>query len=143
MAFDEIKHYLSTSPVLQAPKGGVPFKLYVVAEDRVIGAVLTQEIEGKEYVITYVSRRLLDTEPRYTFIEKLCLSLYHACTKLRHYLLPNTFIVACQTDIIKYMLHKPILSGRVSKWVYALIEYDLHCEPLKSMKGPTLLWNIG
>jgi hypothetical protein len=33
------------------------------------------------------------------------------------------------------MLHKPILSGRVGKWAYALVEYDLHCEPLSSMKG--------
>jgi ribonuclease HI len=33
------------------------------------------------------------------------------------------------------MLHKPILSGRVGKWAYALVEYDLHCEPLNSMKG--------
>ena len=32
------------------------------------------------------------------------------------------------------MLQKPILSGRIGKWVYALIEYDLACEPLKSMK---------
>jgi hypothetical protein len=33
------------------------------------------------------------------------------------------------------MLHKPILTGRVGKWAYALVEYDLHCEPLNSMKG--------
>ena len=33
------------------------------------------------------------------------------------------------------MLQKPILSGRIGKWEYALIEYDLACEPLKSMKG--------
>jgi hypothetical protein len=33
------------------------------------------------------------------------------------------------------MLHKPILSGRVGKWAYALVECDLHCEPLSSMKG--------
>jgi hypothetical protein len=33
------------------------------------------------------------------------------------------------------MLHKPILSGRVGKWAYDLVEYDLHCEPLSSMKG--------
>ena len=51
-------------------------------EDKVIGAVLTQETEGKEYVGTYIGRRLIDAEIRYTFIEKLCLSLYHACTKL-------------------------------------------------------------
>ena len=73
--------------MLNAPRRGVPFRLYVAAEDKVIGAVLTQETEGKEYIITYLSRRLIDAETRYTFIEKLCLSLYYACTKLRHYLL--------------------------------------------------------
>jgi len=35
--------------------------------------------------------------------------------------------------MMKYMLHKPILSGRIGKWAYALIEYDSVCEPLKSM----------
>ena len=33
------------------------------------------------------------------------------------------------------MLRRPILSGRIGKWVYALIEYDLAYESLKSMKG--------
>ena len=85
-AFEKIKKYLSSPPILKAPKRGIPFRLYVAAEDKVIGAVLTQETEGKEYVITYVGRWLIDAETRYTFIEKLCLSLYYACTKLRHYL---------------------------------------------------------
>jgi ribonuclease HI len=33
------------------------------------------------------------------------------------------------------MLHRTILSGRIGKWAYALIEYDPICEPLKAMKG--------
>ena len=69
--------------MLKAPKHRVPFRLYISVEDSVIGVVLTQENEGKEYVITYISRRLLEAETRYTFIERLCLSLYYACTKLR------------------------------------------------------------
>ena len=120
-AFEKIKIYLSSPPVLKAPRRGVPFRLYVATEDKVIGAVLTQETEGKEYIITYLSRRLIDAETRYTFIEKLCLSLY---TKLRHYLLSSTCIVVCQTDVIKHMLQKLILSGRIGKWAYALVEYD-------------------
>jgi hypothetical protein len=44
----------------------------------------------------------------------------------------------CQTDVIKYMLQKPILSGRVRKWAYALIEYDLSYESLSSMKGQVI-----
>ena len=102
-AFEKIKKYLSSPPVLKAPKRGIPFRLYVAAEDKVIGAILTQETEGNKYVITYVGRRLIDAETRYTFIEKLCLSLYYVCTKLRHYLLSSTCIVTCQADVIKHM----------------------------------------
>jgi hypothetical protein len=43
--------------------------------------------------------------------------------------------VACQYDVIKHMLLEPILSGRVAKWAYVLVEYDLAYEPLRSMKG--------
>nr|CAE04993.2 OSJNBb0093G06.1 [Oryza sativa Japonica Group] len=109
-AFEELKRYLSTQPVVRAPKAGKPFRLYIASEDKVIGAVLTQEEDGKEYIITYLSRRLLDAETR-------------SC------------IVACQADVIKHMLQRPILSVRIGKWAYALIEYDLAYEPLKSMKG--------
>ena len=65
-------------------------------------------------------------------------SLLYAYTKLRHYLLSSTYIVVCQTDVIKHMLQKPILSGRIGKWAYALVEYDLACEPVKSMGGQTV-----
>jgi hypothetical protein len=51
--------------------------------------------------------------------------LYYACTKLRHYLLSSTCIVARQHDVIKHMLHQPILSGILGKWAYGLVEYDL------------------
>jgi hypothetical protein len=48
--FDEIKSYLTSPLVLHAPKSGVPFRLHIAAEPSVIGAVLTQETDGKEYV---------------------------------------------------------------------------------------------
>jgi hypothetical protein len=121
--------------VLKVPHVGVPFRLYITADDKVIGAILTQETEGKEHVVTYLSRRLVDAETRYTFIEKLCLCLFYACTKCRCYLLSSHCIVSSQTDVIKYILQNPIMSGRIGKWAYALIEYDLAYEPLKSMKG--------
>jgi hypothetical protein len=138
-AFDKIKEYLSTPPVLRAPRRGVYFKLYITAEEKIISVVLTQEDSDKEYVISYIGRCLLDPETRYAHIEKLCLSLHYACSKLRHYLLSCTCVVACQADVIKHMLHRPILYGRIGKWAYALIEYDLSFEPLKTLKVKFLL----
>jgi ribonuclease HI len=109
--------------------------LYIAVEDKVIGAVLTQVTGGKEHVVTYLSQRLVDAETRYAFIEKLCLCLFYVCTKCRCYLLSSHCTIASQTDVIKYMLQNLIMSGRIGKWAYALIEYDLVYEPLKSMKG--------
>jgi hypothetical protein len=109
-------------PMLRAPKAMNPFKMYIVVQEWVIGAVLLQEKDGKEFSVAYVSRRLLGAETRYIFVEKLCLSLYYVCSKFRHYILSRSCIVACQYDVIKHMLLKLILSGRISKWAYALVE---------------------
>jgi hypothetical protein len=76
---------------------------------------------------------------RYQFIEELCFSLYYACTKLRHYLLSSTCIVKCETDVIKHMLHRPILGARLGKWAYGLVEYNLVYESLKLLKAKLLL----
>jgi hypothetical protein len=122
-------------PVLRAPKAGNPFKMYIATQEWVIEAVLLQEEDGKEFLVAYVSRHLLDAETRYVFMEKLCLSSYYACSKFWHYILSSSYVVGCQYDVIKHMLLKPILSGRIGKWAYALVEYDLAYEPLRSMKG--------
>jgi hypothetical protein len=109
--------------------------MYIAAQEQVIGAVLLQEDDGQEFPVAYVSRHLLDAKTRYVLVKKLCLSLYYACSKFRHYILSSSYIVACQHDVIKHMLLKPILSGRIGKWAYVLVEYDLAYEPLRSMKG--------
>jgi hypothetical protein len=80
--FDDIKKYLSSPPVMKAPMVGILFRLYIIVEDAVIRAVLTQVTEGKEYIITYLRWCIIDAETRYSFIKKLCLSLFYACSKL-------------------------------------------------------------
>jgi hypothetical protein len=50
--------------VLKAPKIGIPFRLYIATEGKVIGVVLTQMVEGNEHVVTYLSWRLVDAETR-------------------------------------------------------------------------------
>jgi hypothetical protein len=109
--------------------------MYIAVQESVIGDILLQEEDGKEFSVAYMSRCLLDAETRYVFVEKLCLSLYYVCSKFRHYILSSSCIVDCQYDVIKHMLLTPILSGRIGKWAYALVEYDLAYEPFRSMKG--------
>jgi hypothetical protein len=133
--FEDIKRYLSSPPVMKALIARILFWLYIAAEDVVIQVVLTQVTEGKQHIITYLSRCIINTKTRYSFTKKLCLSLFYACSKLWHYLVSSTCVIACQANVIKHMLQQPILSGRIVKLAYALIEYDLAYEPLKSIRG--------
>ena len=105
--------------MLMPPQKGVPFKLYISADEKSIRSVLIQEFEGKERAIFYLSRGLLDAETRYTSMEKLYLCLYISCTKLRHYLLSNECTVVCKADVMRYMLSAPVLKRRTGKWILA------------------------
>jgi hypothetical protein len=67
-AFDRIKEYLVKPPLLRAPAAGGTFILYVSA----------QQDDGKESIVAYASKRLLDAETRHAYVEKLCLPLYYA-----------------------------------------------------------------
>ena len=126
---------MSSPPVLIPPQKGVPYKLYLSTDEKTIGSVLIREIEGKERAIFYLSRRLLDAETRYTRVEKLCLSLYFSCTRLRHYLLSNECTVVCKADVVRYMLTAPVLKRRIGKWILDLTEFDLRYESTKVVKG--------
>nr|ABB47141.1 retrotransposon protein, putative, unclassified [Oryza sativa Japonica Group] len=63
-AFDSIKEYLSSPPVSIPPQKGMAFRLYLSAGEKSIGSVLIRELEEKERVVFYLSRRLLDAETR-------------------------------------------------------------------------------
>nr|QBA09453.1 ty3-gypsy sub-class retrotransposonable element polyprotein [Oryza sativa Japonica Group] len=76
-ALDNIKEYLSSPPVLIPPQKGIPFRLYLSAGDKSIGSVLIQELEGKERVVFYLSRRLLDAETRTLISEFRLVTLKH------------------------------------------------------------------
>ncbi|KAK1603494.1 hypothetical protein QYE76_008177 [Lolium multiflorum] len=137
-AFDEIKRYLTTPPVLVPPQQDRPFYIYLSVADTSIASVVVQLYDGVERVVFYLSRRMLDAETRYPEVEKLCLCLFFTCTKLHHILLTAEIIVICKSDVVKHMLSAPVLKGRLGKWMLALSEFDLRYQPAKAVKGQAL-----
>jgi hypothetical protein len=102
--------------VLIPSRKGKPLKLYISATQESIGSLLAQDNEdGHEQAVFYLSRIMNPTECRYSIVEKLCLALYFFALKLRHYMLAYVVFIIAQTNVIKYMLSKPILSGRMCK----------------------------
>ncbi|CAL9019057.1 unnamed protein product [Prunus brigantina] len=122
------------------PKRGKPLRLYISASEGSIGCLLAQNNESeREQAVHYLSRTLNMAELNYSPIEKLCLALYFAATKLRHYMLPTVVQIISRTDLIKYMLTRPIKRGRIGKWTMALSEFTFqYIVAQKSVKGHAL-----
>jgi hypothetical protein len=137
-AFEEIKEYLARPPVLLPPQRDRSFYIYLSVGDISIASAVVQLYDSKEKVVFYLSRRMLDTETRYHEMEKLCRCLFFTCTKLRHILLFAEIIVICKSDIIKHMLLAPVLKGRLGKWMFTLLEFDIRYQPSKVVKGQAL-----
>jgi hypothetical protein len=124
-AFEEIKEYLSKPPVLVPPQQDKLFYVYLSVGDTSIALLVIQVHDGKERVVFYLSRRMLDAETRYREIEKLYLCLFFKCVKLHHILLATETIVICKSDVIKHMLSAPVLKGWFGKWMFALSKFDI------------------
>ncbi|KAM1010271.1 hypothetical protein ACFX2C_045768 [Malus domestica] len=138
-AFTQIKVSLTTPHVLVPPRRGKPLKLYISTAEESIGCLLAQDNDaGREQAIFYLSRNLNQPETNYSTVEKLCLAVFFAASKLRHYMLPSVTQVIAQTDVIRYMLTRPIIKGRIGKWTIALSEFSLQYVPQKAVKGQAL-----
>jgi hypothetical protein len=120
------------------PQHDKPFYVYLSVGDTSIASVVIQVHDGKERVVFYLSRRMLDAKTRYPDIEKLYLCLFFTCTKLRHILLSAETIVICKSDVIKHMLSAPVSKGRLGKWMFSLSEFDIWYQPARAVKGQAL-----
>ncbi|XP_026399800.1 uncharacterized protein LOC113295688 [Papaver somniferum] len=110
--------------------------LYTAFSDTAVGALLAQENdEGIERPIYYFCRILRDAELRYPKKEKECLSLIHSIQKFRHYLLSNKVVLVSKSDPAKFLLSKPVLTGRTSKWLLQMSELDITCALPRAIKG--------
>ncbi|XP_074301133.1 uncharacterized protein LOC141632486 [Silene latifolia] len=100
-----------------------------------MGAMLAQIQHGQEKAICYLSKKILEYETNYSPIEKSYLALVCATKKLRHYMLTHIIHVISRMNPLKYLLEKPILSGRIARWTMMLAEFDLTFIAHKAIKG--------
>ncbi|KAM1291750.1 hypothetical protein ACFX13_019140 [Malus domestica] len=81
---------------------------------------------------------LTGAELNYSPIEKMCLALIFAIQKLRHYMHAYTIHLVAKADLVKYVMSKPVLTGRLAKWALLLNQYEIIYVPAKAVKGQAL-----
>ncbi|RVW84686.1 Retrovirus-related Pol polyprotein from transposon 17.6 [Vitis vinifera] len=137
-AFEKIREYLLSPPVLAPPTPGRPLLLYLSVSDVALGCMLAQlDDSGKDRAIYYLSKRMLDYEMRYVMIERYCLALVWATRRLRHYMTEYSVHLISRLDPLRYLFDRPALVGRLMRWLVLLTEFDIHYVTQKSIR-----WSI-
>ena len=138
-AFERIKEYLLSPPILVPPIPGRPLLLYLSVSDVALGCMLAQLDEsGRERAIYYLSKRMLEYETRYIMIERFCLALVWATQRLRHYMTEYSVQLVSRLDPLRYLFDRPVLTSRLMRWLVLLIEFDIQYVTQKSIKGSVM-----
>ncbi|SJL08498.1 uncharacterized protein ARMOST_11862 [Armillaria ostoyae] len=124
-AFQQLKKQMAEDVILAIPNRTGRFRVEADASNGAIGAVLSQEQEGRWRPIAFMSKALTATEHNYEIYDKELLAIMLALSEWRHYLMGALEDVEIWTDHqnLQYF-HKPQkLNRRQARWVTKLAEY--------------------
>ena len=102
-AFEELKAYLSSPPLLSPSQPGEELFLYLAVSPAAISAALFREEEKVQKLVYYASRALRGAEERYPPMEKLAFALVTAARKLKPYFQAHTINVLTDKPLRRAM----------------------------------------
>ena len=118
-AFIRLKMALATAPILLLPGFELPFAITTDASEAAVGAILEQN-QGRElHPIAFASRKLNNTEMRYSAYERELLGIVWALGQWRHYIEQSPHKVVIQTYYVplRFLPNETRVNTRVWKWI--------------------------
>ena len=111
-AFQDLKTYLATTPLLSPSVIGKELYLYLAVTPHAVSSALIREEGRVQKPMYYTSRALRGAKGRYPLIEKLAFTLLTASKKLRHYF--QAHIINVMTD---HLLKKAVNKLEAVGWL--------------------------
>ncbi|XP_059461845.1 uncharacterized protein LOC132190823 [Corylus avellana] len=137
-AFRELKKYLVNPPLLSRTVPGEVLYLYLTVSPIAVSAALVLEEEGVQKLMYFISRALKGVDETYPQMEKLAFALTTASKKLLPYFQAHTIRVLTEY-LLRKVLCKLDLSGRLANWAIELRGFDIEFLPRNSIKGQALV----
>ena len=133
-AFDYLKDSLTAVPLLVYPDSNKPYVLYTDASDTCIGACLTQECDGDEKPLYYLSHKLSRSQCKWSMVEKEAFAIHFGLQKLDYYLHNAQFVIRTDHKPLKFLLESPMQNKKIQLWALSMSGYNCSIEYIA---GPT------
>ena len=120
----------NNNPVLILPNMTKTFYVQTDASNIGIGAALLQEHDDDLRPCMFVSRKLLARERNYATVEKECLSIVWALSKLSRFLLGSKFIIKTDHKALQFLRSAKAKNSRLFRWTLTLEQFNYNLEYL-------------
>jgi hypothetical protein len=133
-AFEEIKAYLSSPPILVPPEQYETLQLYISATTHVVSTILVVEraaddrAQKQQHPVYIVSEVLGESIVRYYQIQKILYGVLMTARKLKHYFQAHPIEVLSSYGIGE-VLHNREATSKISKWAVELGAYQITFKP--------------
>ncbi|WKA11764.1 hypothetical protein VitviT2T_029233 [Vitis vinifera] len=123
-AFQDLKHAVTSPPVLALPDFSIPFTIQCDASGIGVGAVLMQQ--GRP--LAYMSQAIHGKALQLSTYEKELMALVLAVKKWRSYLLGHNFKIQTDQQSLNYLLEQKMGTPLQQQWITKLLGYEFVVE---------------
>lgn len=123
-AFQTLKNYLVTKPILALFESSRPTILYTDASRLGIAGMLVQIVDGREVAIGYHSKHTTSAEQRYHSFELETLAIVSSVKRFRYYLVGIHFKIFTDCSAVRNAMTKKDPNQRIGRWVLELQAYN-------------------
>ena len=133
--FLSLKEAIIQAPILHYPDPDKKYIVYIDASGDACGVQLSQEHDGTEFPIAFLSHTFTETQRKWSTTKQEAYGVYYVITKWNYYLLG--------ADITVKNDHKPLLkflngknaNNKVNRWSFELATYNITFEWISGAKN--------
>ena len=119
-AFIHLKNAIVQAPILHYPNPNKTYIVYTDASDDTCRAQLSQEHEGTEFPVAFLSHTFSETQCKWSTTEQEVFRVYYAITKWNYYLQGANIIVRNDHKPLAHFLNRKMQTTRSTDGVWNL-----------------------
>ena len=127
-AFKALRALLISAPVLAFPKEDLPYIIDTDASDYGIGGVLSQDVNGTEYVIAYYSKNLNPAQQKYCTTKRELLAVVSTLDHFKGYVWGPHFRVRTDHAALLSLTNLKNIQGMLARWLAKLQQFNFAIE---------------
>ena len=134
-AFLHLKDAIAQAPILHYPNPDKKYIMYMDASDDACRVQLSQEHQGTEFSITFLSHTFTKTQRKWSTTEQEAYGVYYTITKWNYYLQGADILVKNDHKPLARFLNGKNANNKVNQWSLELATYNITFEWISGAKN--------